>query len=166
MRFFNHPLSSIEFSYLPHLKNRIPINCLLLITIAATGCSGANGVANGPDCLVKTSEKGEIRFVVKPSPLQLSADLAITELDIKLPCVNRYNTKDVRASGSWSVPDFDAADPLGLMTFNEEECFHSVVFSNLQPNTQYKWKVTIGNSWKENYGCSGCNFNFEFWNLL
>ena len=52
--------------------------------------------------------------MVKPGPIQLSSDFAFTEVDIKLPCVNKYNTKDVRASGSWSVPDFDAADPLGL----------------------------------------------------
>jgi hypothetical protein len=43
------------------------------------------------------------------------------------------------------------------MTFNEEECFHSVIFSNLKPDTQYKWKVVIANSWKENYGCSGAD---------
>lgn len=27
------------------------------------------------------------------------------------------------------------------MIFSEEECFHSVIFSNLKPDTQYKWKV-------------------------
>lgn len=95
----------VFFYFSCHFKNFIFFNNRL---------SGLNGVVNGPDCLVKTNEKGEIRFVVKPGPIQLSADFVITEVDIKLPCVNKYNTKDVRASGSWSVPDFDATDPLGI----------------------------------------------------
>jgi hypothetical protein len=26
---------------------------------------------------------------------------------------------------------------------------------DLKPNFQYKWKATMNNDWKENYGCSG-----------
>lgn len=45
----------------------------------------------------------------------------------------------------------------GLMTFDQDTCLHSVVVGNLKANTDYKWKVTIANTWVENYGCSGRN---------
>lgn len=55
------------------------------------------------------------------------------------------------------MPIWNAAEPLGLMTYDDQTCLFSVSVANLKPNFQYKWKVVIGNTWTENYGCSGLN---------
>lgn len=57
-------------------------------------------------------------------------------------CTNRFDGKDVRAAGDWSLePIWNAVEPNGLMTFNVADCSYYHVVGGLKPNTDYKWKV-------------------------
>jgi hypothetical protein len=47
---------------------------------------------------------------------------------------------------------WNAAEPLGLLKYEEKVCAYSVVVTGLKKNFQYKWKLTVDNAWKENYG--------------
>lgn len=68
-------------------------------------------------------------------------------------CTNRYPSQDVRASGDWSEqPIWNALEPKGLMKYDQSVCGHVVTIGGLKPNTNYKWKVVIGNSWSSNFG--------------
>jgi aminopeptidase C len=49
---------------------------------------------------------------------------------------------------------WNAAEPLGLLNYEEKFCSYSVVVTGLKKNFQYKWKLTVDNAWKENYGKS------------
>lgn len=70
-------------------------------------------------------------------------------------CTNRYPSQDVRAAGDWSeLPTWNAIEPKGLMKFDETICGHVVTVGGLRPDTSYKWKVVIGNSWTTNFGCT------------
>ena len=60
----------------------------------------------------------------------------------KFSCSNKFNAKKVRAAGDWSAsPNWNAVEPLGLMTFDESKCIYSVVLFKLRANFQYFWKV-------------------------
>ena len=50
---------------------------------------------------------------------------------------------------------WDGAEPLGLMTFDEQICSYTLVIVGLKRSFDYKWKVTVNNLWAENYGCGG-----------
>ena len=72
-------------------------------------------------------------------------------------CTNIQAAKVVRASGDWSIDAgslalWDAAEPLGLMTFDEKLCSYTLVITGLKKNYEYKWKLTMNNKWAENYG--------------
>jgi hypothetical protein len=57
-------------------------------------------------------------------------------------CVNKLANRIVRAAGDWtSLPQWNAAEPLGLMKFDEEKCVYTLAVGGLRPNTVYKWKV-------------------------
>ena len=66
-----------------------------------------------------------------------------------IACNNRFEGKEVRAVGDWSpAPIWNAAEPLGLMRFDQSECIYTLTLGGLRPDTAYKWKV--------------CNFVFSF----
>lgn len=68
-------------------------------------------------------------------------------------CTNRYSGQDVRASGDWSeLPLWNAVEPKGLMKFDSTLCAHVVTVAGLKPNTNYKWKVVVGNTWSSSFG--------------
>lgn len=59
--------------------------------------------------------------------------------------------------GDWpvdagSAKNWDAAEPLGLLTYDQDICAYVVVVKGLKESFDYKWKITIDNAWKENYG--------------
>lgn len=79
-------------------------------------------------------------------------------------CPNGFSKKVVRATGDWTVDAGSqnlwlASEPLGLMTFDEGECNYNLVIKGINASTNYKWKVTIDNSFAENYG------NYDFFCL-
>ena len=81
---------------------------------------------NNADCIFKSNGNGAIRFVFDPSSNRLSVELYVDELDYVFPaapCVNKFIDKDVRAAGDWSdAPLWNAFEPKGKMTFDEESC--------------------------------------------
>lgn len=77
-------------------------------------------------------------------------------------CTNNFASKLVRATGDWSIDAgsatiWNGAEPRGLLNFEEKICSYTLILLNLKPNKDYKWKITIDDSFKENYGCSGSN---------
>ena len=81
-------------------------------------------------------------------------------LNVCPSCTNSFSSKLVRVTGDWpvelgSLKSWDAAEPLGLLTYDQDVCAYVLVVKGLKPSFEYKFKVTIDNSWKENYGCGG-----------
>lgn len=72
-------------------------------------------------------------------------------------CTNNFASKLVRVTGDWAVDAgssaiWNGAEPKGLMVFEQKLCLYTLVITGLKKNFQYKWKVTIDNAFKENYG--------------
>lgn len=75
-------------------------------------------------------------------------------------CTNNFASKLIRVTGDWSIDAgsaelWAANEPRGLMTFDQRACMYVLAVVGLKSNFNYKWKITIDNSFKENYGCSG-----------
>lgn len=75
-------------------------------------------------------------------------------------CDNNQAHRVLRASGDWSVDagsvkEWDAAEPLGLLIFDEQKCIYTLAIAGLKPSKSYKWKVTVDNAWNLNFGCAG-----------
>lgn len=58
-------------------------------------------------------------------------------------CNNKFSGKQLRVTGDWSSPAWNAADPNGLLKFDETSCLYTLAVGGLKPNTQYAWKVKI-----------------------
>ena len=74
------------------------------------------------------------------------------------PCANNLAARTLRVSGDWSkdagsATEWNAAEPLGLLKFDERHCVYTLVISGLRPAKPYKWKVTADSAWSTNYGC-------------
>lgn len=72
-------------------------------------------------------------------------------------CTNNFASKLIRATGDWTIDAGSTAlwlanEPFGLMTFDQRSCLYELVITNIKPNFKYLWKVTVDNSFKENYG--------------
>jgi len=77
-------------------------------------------------------------------------------------CTNKFEGKPVNAAGDWNpISPWDALDSHGRMSFNAAKCVYTLAVGGLVPNNIYKWKVTINNSWKENYGCGTADCIFK-----
>ena len=64
------------------------------------------------------------------------------------PCANNQASRVLRVAGDWSidagsVKEWDEAEPLGLLTFDEQTCTYSVAVSGLKKLKKYEWKVII-----------------------
>lgn len=69
------------------------------------------------------------------------------------PCANKYATQNVRAAGDWSEPPlWNALEPKGLLKFDPNLCAHTASIGGLRPNTNYNWKIAVGDSWTMNFG--------------
>ena len=64
----------------------------------------------------------------------------------------------VKSVGDWAIDagsfigNWSANEPLGLMTYDKKFCLYTLTLIRLRPNFEYKWKIIINNSFKENYG--------------
>ena len=72
-------------------------------------------------------------------------------------CTNNFKSKLIRTTGDWTIDAGSTAlwladEPRGLMIYNERICKYELSIVGLQKNFNYKWKITIDNSFKENYG--------------
>jgi hypothetical protein len=72
-------------------------------------------------------------------------------------CNNSFEGKVVRASGTFSYPEWSATEPLGLMTLDKDACEYYVLILDARKNFSFEWDVNISNSWAENYGCGRYN---------
>ena len=77
-----------------------------------------------------------------------------------LQCTNNFASKLLRVTGDWAVElgsakNWDASEPKGLLTFDQKLCQYTLVLLGLKKSADYRWKMTVNNDWKENYGCNG-----------
>lgn len=63
-----------------------------------------------------------------PSTNRLSVELVVEQFDYIFTassCINKFESKDVRAAGDWSdLPIWNAFEPKGKMTFDETNCLY------------------------------------------
>ncbi|RNA38528.1 Alpha catalytic domain containing [Brachionus plicatilis] len=113
------------------------------------GCSGFNG----PNCAFTTDGDGVIRFKVKPDPIPvLTSDTVYSSVDVIVKCGNKFSGKKVRAVGEWNK--WVVVSENNVMLFDENSCNFILSVGGLSANTNYLWKVLIGDNWVENYGCN------------
>ena len=61
-------------------------------------------------------------------------------------CKNDFASKLLRVSGNWPIDlgsesNWNAAEPLGLMTYNNLTCEYILILKGLPPKKIYSWKV-------------------------
>jgi hypothetical protein len=81
------------------------------------------------------------------------SDNNYNSIDFTIPCVDKFSGKAVRAVGEWNTWVVD--DPRNLMSLDTEMCSYVLNVGGLQASKSYQWKVAIGLSWAESYGCGG-----------
>lgn len=64
-------------------------------------------------------------------------------------CSNSFQGRQLRATGDWSSPSWNAVDPNGLLNFDTASCLYTLVVGGLRPNAQYKWKVKYTKKFKK-----------------
>lgn len=71
-------------------------------------------------------------------------------------CSNNLASQIIRTTGSWTGNEvWDPAQPNGLFDYDANLCKYTLVMTGLKPKFEYRWKVTVDNSWAVNYGCNG-----------
>ena len=61
---------------------------------------------------------------------------------------NRHASEVLRVTGEWTTKvgaqhEWNPAEPLGLMTYDESICRYTLYITGLEPGKYYKWKVNI-----------------------
>ena len=79
-----------------------------------------------------------IKFVL----LLLFLVSSASRLKKRLTCSNIFNGKHIRATGDWSFPIWNEAEPYGLMKFNSTKCAHTLSVGGLKAYFSYAWKVS------------------------
>jgi hypothetical protein len=118
---------------------------------------GCNGL-NGPNCVFTTNSAGSVRLVVRPDtniPQLTSENNSIEQVDVLVPCTNRYANRVVRAVGQWN--NWVIVESNNVMSFDESSCSYALSVGNLQSSLNYEWKVVLGDNWKESFGCGNGN---------
>ena len=125
----------------------------MCVAVSAQSCASKPGVWSALSLSDQAGASSDCHFLgVVTNPVKPCSSCAA--------CANNLASKVIRVSGDWSVDAgspklWDGAEPLGLMTFDEQTCSYTLVVSGLKKNFSYKWKVTTNNMWVENYGCGG-----------
>ena len=89
------------------------------------GCGNA-------DCFFKTNSNGEITLIFDPQFNRLSFDSIVNQIEINYifppaPCVDKFDGKDVRATGDWGAPiPWNEYEPFGKMILDSANCQYSV----------------------------------------
>lgn len=137
--------------------------------IAKTDQDGAVRLIFKPESLQLTSDYNFVLPTVDPNAPTttrtttkqvLVNPVKPCESDSCPPCTNNFKNKLLRVSGDWSIDAgsptlWNAAEPKGLLTFDENRCEYDVVVTGLKNSFSYKWKLVTNNAWAENYGCTG-----------
>jgi hypothetical protein len=108
-----------------------------------------------------TSKPAVVTAVTTPAPPTSIDPNPVKEcLVSSCPACNNgyFGSKSVKAVGDWALDagspfgNWSGAEHLGLMVFEKKFCKYTLVLNGLQSGFKYEWKLTIDNSFKENYG--------------
>lgn len=125
-------------------------------------------------CESETNEEGTLRYIFDPLKYMLNYDYNVDHVIVTRPppitnpiipclnqncpnCTNILSGKLLRATGNWAMDfgsqfNWNPEEPLGLMTYDENTCVYFLTLDKLKTYTEYEWKLTIDDSFNENYG--------------